>query len=354
MAKRLSIIIPIYNVEKYLSECLDSLLNQNIDPSEYEIICINDGSTDRSLEIMEAYRARYSQIIVIDKKNAGVSAARNDGLRRAVGRYVWFVDSDDLIVHNCLVRLLEIAEKEATECLVFGRQTFEDGEVVDLTFTDSDRIEVVTDKKEIHEATSTRNASNSTVYFRKANWFMLYDRSFLLAHEMFYNEAMSHNEDEVYTYFCRKYLSKVVYYHGQVYFHRSRLGSAAKSDDERKRKKYFSSLAVKFGVYLNELNTLSGADTREYEYMKRLVCETGVVALYQLLLVKDRAFIKENIPNVRKMDGYLFDGRYVAMPASRKLAKAFRRVLPFKLWFNVMWIMMTKKRNTYAYDPKGI
>ena len=349
MTKRLSIIVPIYNVEAYLAECLDSLVLQNLDPASYEILCINDGSTDGSLTILKSYREKYPQIVIVDKPNGGVSAARNDGLRKAEGRYVWFIDSDDIVAHNSLARLLEIAEGENLECLVFGRHTFEDGATVDPTFHDSDRIDIVTDPREIHEATSQRNAQNSTVYFRKATWFMLYDRAFLLSHEMFYNEAMSHNEDEVYTYFCRKYLRRVGYFHALVYFHRSRLGSLAKSDDEPKRKKYFSSLAIKFGVYLKELNTLSEEDPPVYNYMKKQVCETAVVALYQLLLVNDRRFIKENLHYIRQMSDYLFDGRYVAMPASRKIAKVFKKILPMKLWFRLMWVMMTKKRHTYAY-----
>lgn len=98
----LSFIVPVYNVEKYLEECLDSLLEQDIPHEEYEIICVNDGSTDGSLEILRRYEEKYPNIRVIDQENGGVCVARNTGLDAAQGEYIWFVDSDDFIRANIL------------------------------------------------------------------------------------------------------------------------------------------------------------------------------------------------------------------------------------------------------------
>ncbi len=92
---KVSIIIPIYNVEKYLIQCLDSVVNQTL--KEIEILCINDGSTDNSLRILEEYAKKDKRIRVINKKNAGVGAARNTGLEYAKGEYIGFVDSDDWV-----------------------------------------------------------------------------------------------------------------------------------------------------------------------------------------------------------------------------------------------------------------
>lgn len=98
----LSIIVPVYNTEKYIKNCLESLLNQDIDKSMYEIICINDGSTDGSLMILQEYVKKYDNIILIDKENEGVSIARNVGMEKAKGDYVWFIDADDWIARECL------------------------------------------------------------------------------------------------------------------------------------------------------------------------------------------------------------------------------------------------------------
>ena len=92
----LSIIIPIYNVESYIKKCLDSLL-RCIDPNQVEIICVDDGSTDQSSKICDAYQEKYTNVKVIHQKNKGVAAARNVGLRHAKGEYIAWVDSDDYV-----------------------------------------------------------------------------------------------------------------------------------------------------------------------------------------------------------------------------------------------------------------
>ena len=100
---KISIIIPVYNAEKYLSQCLDSLLEQGIPKEHYEIICINDGSRDASLSILKAYADKYQNIVLVDKENEGVSVTRNIGLDVARGKYIWFVDSDDWIAKDFLL-----------------------------------------------------------------------------------------------------------------------------------------------------------------------------------------------------------------------------------------------------------
>lgn len=108
---KVSFIVPVYNVEKYLSECLDSLISQTIDSKE--IILINDGSTDKSLDICNEYSDRYSIIKVITKKNGGLSSARNVGIDNSTGEYIFFVDSDDFLLGDYTSRIYnECVENE--------------------------------------------------------------------------------------------------------------------------------------------------------------------------------------------------------------------------------------------------
>jgi len=100
---KISIIIPVYNAEKYLKKCLDSVINQTY--KDLEIICVNDGSIDNSLNILKEYKKKESRIIIIDKKNQGVSAARNDGIKKATGEYITFLDSDDWVELNTIEML---------------------------------------------------------------------------------------------------------------------------------------------------------------------------------------------------------------------------------------------------------
>lgn len=117
-----SILIPVYNVEAYLERCLDSLIKQTM--SEIEIICVNDGSTDNSLEILERYRKLDSRIIIINKQNGGLPSARNAGLDAAQGKYVGFVDSDDYVDINMFKKLYETAEQEKSEVVICGAHIF--------------------------------------------------------------------------------------------------------------------------------------------------------------------------------------------------------------------------------------
>ena len=92
---KVSVIIPVYNVEKYLSECLDSVVNQTL--QDIEIICVNDGSTDNSLEILKEYAEKDSRLRIINLRNSGVSVARNIGIFAALADFIMFVDADDSI-----------------------------------------------------------------------------------------------------------------------------------------------------------------------------------------------------------------------------------------------------------------
>ena len=119
---KLSIIVPIYGVEQYLHKCVDSLLNQDISLSEYEIILVDDESPDMCPKICDDYAAAYENIRVIHQKNGGLSAARNSGIEVATGKYIMFVDSDDYIEPNVLSGLLAQAEQDNLDVLRYRLQ----------------------------------------------------------------------------------------------------------------------------------------------------------------------------------------------------------------------------------------
>ncbi len=117
MAK-VSVIVPIYNNEKYLKECLDSICNQTL--TDIEIICVNDGSEDNSLKIIEEYKQKDNRIILINQDNLGVSAARNNGIKIATGEYIGFVDSDDYIDNDFYEKLYNAAKHNDSDMAVAG------------------------------------------------------------------------------------------------------------------------------------------------------------------------------------------------------------------------------------------
>lgn len=105
---KISIIVPVYNVQKYIKGCLQSIFNQATQESDYEVIIINDGTPDNSMSIVQEFAQTHNNIIIIEQENKGLSEARNIGLKQAKGEYVWFVDSDDTIVNNSLGKIIDV------------------------------------------------------------------------------------------------------------------------------------------------------------------------------------------------------------------------------------------------------
>ena len=119
---KFSIIVPVYNVRDYLGICMESLINQTI--KDIEIICVNDGSTDDSLEILQQYAEKDYRIKVCDKVNGGSSSARNLGLDEAEGEFILFVDSDDVLEKNACDRLYMEILQTGADIIVFGTRVF--------------------------------------------------------------------------------------------------------------------------------------------------------------------------------------------------------------------------------------
>lgn len=120
----ISIVIPVYNAQKYLNDCLDTLLDNN-DHSKFEIILIDDGSIDDSLDICQEYASKNTNVRVIHKENSGVSSTRNQGILLAKGKWIWFVDCDDLVYDGVVDSLFLLLENQDPDVLMFTYQEFE-------------------------------------------------------------------------------------------------------------------------------------------------------------------------------------------------------------------------------------
>ena len=124
MNDKISVIIPVYNVEHYLNQCLDSICNQSF--KDIEIICVNDGSTDNSLNILKDYAKIDNRIKIISQSNKGLGASRNIGLTKATGKYVYFIDSDDYINLDTLEKLYKNAVSNNSDIVLFKFQSVDD------------------------------------------------------------------------------------------------------------------------------------------------------------------------------------------------------------------------------------
>ena len=130
--KQLSIIIPVYNVEKYIHMCLESIFRQSIDDDTFEVILVNDGTPDRSMEVIADIVETHQNIHIINQENQGLSVARNNGMQIASGKYILFIDSDDLLIDNSVPYLLEKAVSSKVDLVVADFIKMYDEEIAHL------------------------------------------------------------------------------------------------------------------------------------------------------------------------------------------------------------------------------
>lgn len=212
---KFSIIIPVYNVEPYLRECLDSVLQQSF--ADWEAVCVNDGSTDNSAAILEEYGHKDGRFKVVNQPNGGLSAARNMGLKAATGEYVLFLDSDDWLEGNALERVSESLTDEDMLCFS-GRRFFEK----ESRYHDADQLQprsYATGMDYYNEnALSVRDFAFVCVVLRA------YKRKFLLSHELWFKEGIFH-EDNLFTPLACYYAGKVRVINDCLYDYRVRANS---------------------------------------------------------------------------------------------------------------------------------
>ena len=131
---KLSIVVAMYDIEGYIRYCLESCINQvNVQASDFEIIVINDGSTDGSLGIAEEIAGRASNVKIVSQDNAGLSAARNTGMDNARGEYIWFVDGDDAIAPDAVSTILSYIAKDGADAYICNFSTFETGDIIETS-----------------------------------------------------------------------------------------------------------------------------------------------------------------------------------------------------------------------------
>ena len=219
---KVSIVVPVYNVEKYLKESLDSAVNQSL--KDIEIIAVNDGSTDNSSEILKVYEEKYSNFKVINQENKGLSGARNTGIVECKGEYIYFLDSDDYIDLNSMEYCYKEAKKDNLDILTFDAETFLDeqsniAEINKEGFYRENLIESKTMSGEEFYIYSNRKGA-----YRAPVWLNFYKREFIEKNNLIFYEGIVH-EDEIHTSKSFILAKKIKYIPKRFFFRRVRENS---------------------------------------------------------------------------------------------------------------------------------
>lgn len=223
----LSIIVPIYNVEDYLEECLESLYNiKNI---ELEIILVNDGSKDNSFKIMEKFKDMYPEkTVLINKENGGLSSARNAGMKAAVGEYISFIDSDDFIDVDEFERFFKEGQKDKLDVIVGNMRYYTPEKTGDPLF----RSDMIKNSGILKGVDFFWELFQKPKCFREEVVDDIYRREFLLKNDIWFNENIVH-EDSEFTPLVYLKAEKVRYIDRAFYFYRQRTGSIMNKVSEK-------------------------------------------------------------------------------------------------------------------------
>lgn len=223
----LSIIVPIYNVEDYLEECLESLYNiKNI---ELEIILVNDGSKDNSFKIMEKFKDMYPEkTVLINKENGGLSSARNAGMKAAVGEYILFIDSDDFIDVDEFERFFKEGQKDKLDVIVGNMRYYTPEKTGDPLF----RSDMIKNSGILKGIDFFWELFQKPKCFREEVVDDIYRREFLLKNDIWFNENIVH-EDSEFTPLVYLKAEKVRYIDRAFYFYRQRTGSIMNKVSEK-------------------------------------------------------------------------------------------------------------------------
>ena len=315
---KISIIIPVYNAEKYLSACLDSVLQQTL--QEIEIICVNDGSKDNSLAILQQYQSIDSRIVLINQHNQGVSVARNKGLEIARGEFVGFVDADDTINPD-MYQTLYLAAKEFDVDVVISHFFKEqDGHVIksSLPFSENKKLDKDYISQNIIPYMISQDGLNNV-------WNKLYRKILIDTYKIVFPKGVALGEDGLFNFQMFSAASSVIHIPYAGYLYKEVAGSATRnlkekdyfkrnlevyhfdykgiaplltlSDEETEKLKAIrlaGKVSANVFIYLSPDNGLSFG--KRYAYVRKMICHPDVKYVFstynKLLLSRKSGFQK--------------------------------------------------------------
>jgi len=237
MSKRLSIVIPIYNLENYIENTVNSCLRQDIPKDDYEIILIDDGSKDGSLAVLDKLKAEHQNVVVYHKENGGVSSARNKGIELATGKYLWFVDGDDVVANNCLNAILRTMEDNDVDVLGFKMEhvhSIEEREKVEK------EVFFCNEKEKIVDFMTNRGGVGGGVCSQ------IFRTELLKDNDLKFNTEIKYSEDVLFSFLALLKCEKVAKTESVFYYYYQREGSAMHSHKQDEHIKSMHLLAKEY------------------------------------------------------------------------------------------------------------
>ena len=295
-----SVIIPIYNVEDYLAECIESVLSQSY--KNYEIILINDGSTDNSGVIAKEYYDKYDNIHLINQSNKGLAESRNVGVSHARGEYIYFLDSDDKILENLLEKCVDKFKENCIDIVFFGYILFENNKVLEKTLIKGNK-NILTGKEFFKYSAKVMFGMNFP------SWSYMYKRDFWLKNNIRFKKGLIFEDTESYINIFMKD-SKVSIIDKCLYIYRVRKESIT----QRKKytKDYLYSMNKIISTYCNYIDKDEEINEVIFKYIKAFYNRKYKILL-RLDKLTEELMIREikDIVNIGNKVELGFEGVYI-------------------------------------------
>lgn len=288
-----SFIVPVYNTEKYLKKCLNSLVNQTY--KDFEIIVVNDGSTDKSSNIISKYQKKYKNIIVIDKENEGLSMARNRGVQKSSGKYIIFVDSDDYVSN----KLLEEVDKKIDDSDILRFQ---------IATEDEEYTKINEYHEEEFESMCGYDAFKylSSYHFVEPAWCYVIRKNYYIENKFSFKKGVYHEDFGLIPYVIYKARKvKSVDFIGYYYIQRN--GSIMNNNDYKKTvKKAFDMLEQykTMRLFAKNINRKNNLD----DYFLSYISNSVIVKARELKKDEKKVYINE-LKKLNVFDGVLVNTR---------------------------------------------
>ena len=283
---KVSVIVPIYNVERFLPQCLDSVLGQTFD--DFELICVNDGSTDSSQKILEEYAAKDERIHVINQENGGLSAARNTGMAYASGEYIAFLDSDDYLDSEMLAKTVAKADGTNADIVIFDYWLYFDSTGELCTYRDQE-IYSRLDGQVFTLETAPEMAQFIGV------WDRLFRRSFLKEQGFSYPVGRIY-EDVTFCVESELAAKRIALLADHLYYYRRDVAGSITGNEAGNRKHKEDFLFVQ--KYAQDCFERAGSSEAVWQYYARYFLEYALMHQRQ---TRPRSFFKEFFKAIRSM-----------------------------------------------------
>lgn len=288
-----SFIVPVYNTEKYLKKCLDSLVNQTY--KNFEIIVVNDGSTDKSSNIISKYQKKYKNIIVIDKENEGLSMARNRGVQKSSGKYIIFVDSDDYVSN----KLLEEVDKKIDDSDILRFQ---------IATEDEEYTKINEYHEEGFESMCGYDAFKylSSYHFVETAWCYVIRKNYYIENKFSFKKGVYHEDFGLIPYVIYKARKvKSIDFIGYYYIQRN--GSIMNNNDYKKTVKKAFDMIEQYKtmrLFAKNINRKNNLD----DYFLSYISNSVIVKARELKKDEKKVYINE-LKKLNVFDGVLVNTR---------------------------------------------